>query len=202
MSRSRQADRLAAHLSEITGVRVELIYDTGATWHMGWTDGPLREEMRAHLAQALTDDSFAAMRDRTITTHRGTSCRAWAARATDSRREGTLAPAVAEHAAWARINLPQRVGAVDQLTPEDHALLRHIDQLIEATPYPERASAPEDEPLIEELLNAGTRTLGSGHRQASEFEMTRVLLAADRAPTGDQPPQLRGLGLGDQRNSD
>ncbi|MFF1604825.1 SAM-dependent methyltransferase [Streptomyces mirabilis] len=67
-----------------------------------------------------------------------------------------------------------------------HALLlQHVEQLIETTPYPDRASAPEDEPLIEQLLTAG------GGRRASEYTMAPILLNADRAPSADQPPKLR-----------
>ena len=192
MSRSRQAFRLAAHLSDLTGVGVELVYDTGAVWHLSWADGPLREEMRTHLDGALADYRFAEMRDRTITTHRGTSTRAWAARAIASRREGTLATAVSEGAAWRRAHLPQKSpfgGA--QLTPEDHALLSHINELIDVTPYPDRASAPEDEPLIEDLLAAGTRKLPYGGRTISEYDMARVLLNADRAPATGRAPELQ-----------
>ncbi|MET8855540.1 hypothetical protein [Streptomyces sp. NPDC004579] len=191
MSRTRQAYRLATHLGDVSGVRVELVYDTGAVWHLSWTDGPLREEMRALLGKALEEHQFAEMRDRTITTHRGTSTRAWAARAIASRREGTLTPAVTEGAAWRRTLPSSRPLGGNDLTPEDHALLQHVDELIEVTPYPDRASVPEDEPLIEQLLAAGTRELRyGGGSVASEYQMARVLLAADRAPSDDQPATL------------
>ncbi|MFI9155691.1 hypothetical protein [Streptomyces sp. NPDC053367] len=194
MSRTRQAARLAAHLSEVTGVRVELVYDNGPRWNMSWPDGPTHDQMRAHLEEALAGHHFPDMRDRQLHLNRGTTARAWAARAIASRREGTLAPAVTEGAAWRRTQLPgwQPLGG-DKLTPEDHALLRHVDQLIEATAYPDQASAPEDEPLIEELLAAGSREDSYGRRSASEFDMARVLLNADRAPSAEQPPQLRPL---------
>ncbi|MFD4412470.1 hypothetical protein [Streptomyces sp. NPDC058475] len=194
MSRTRQAARLAAHLSEVTGVRVELVYDNGPRWNMSWPDGPTRDQMRAHLDEALAGHHFPDMRDRQLHLTRGRTDRAWAARAIASRREGTLAPAVAEGAAWRRTHLPgwQPLGR-DKLTPEDHALLRHVDELIEATPYPDRASAPEDEPLIEELLAAGSRKLPPGGRTVSEFDMARILLTADRAPSAEQPTQLRPL---------
>ncbi|MEU8526454.1 hypothetical protein AB0C77_12780 [Streptomyces sp. NPDC048629] len=184
MSRSRQAYRLATHLSTVTGVRVELVYDNGPRWNMSWPDGPTREQMRARLDEALSGHQFPDMRDRQLRLHRGTSARAWAARAIASRREGTLAPAVAEGAAW-RLTEPPRHAPGSRLTPEDHALLQHVEQLLEVTPHPERPSAPEDEPLIEELLTA------AGGRRASEYKMAPILLAADRAPAGGQPPQLR-----------
>ncbi|MFD5848155.1 hypothetical protein [Streptomyces chartreusis] len=185
MSRTRQAGRLAAHLSEVTGVTVSLVYDSGSRWNMSWGDGPTRDQMRAYLTEALAGHHFPDMRDRQLHLHRGTSPRAWAARAIASRREGTLAPAVAEGAAWRRSHpSPYRLRDSD-LTPEDHALLSHVEQLIEATAYPERASVPEDEPLIEQLLAA------AGGRGASEYKMAPILLNADRAPSGEEPPQLR-----------
>ncbi|MFJ6761094.1 hypothetical protein ACIQNK_39585 [Streptomyces sp. NPDC091273] len=55
MNRSRQAIRLAEHLSQITAVHVELAHDSGVRWVLWWHDGPLREEMRAHLDAALAD---------------------------------------------------------------------------------------------------------------------------------------------------
>ncbi|MFE2684469.1 hypothetical protein [Streptomyces mirabilis] len=185
MTRSRQAARLAAHLSEVTGVRVSLEYDNGPRWNMSWADGPTCDQMHVHLAEALAGHHFPDMRDRTLHLHRGTSSRAWAARAIASRREGTLGPAVAEGAAWRRAHpSPYRLGISD-LTPENHALLQHVERLIESTPYPDRVSAPEDEPLIEQLLTAG------GGRRASEYTMAPILLNADRVPSADQPPKLR-----------
>ncbi|MFE6166223.1 hypothetical protein ACFQ7F_45880 [Streptomyces sp. NPDC056486] len=192
MSRSRQAALLARHLFDVTGTTGELIYDTGVRWKLNWTDGPLYEEMRAHLDAALAGYRYAEMRDRTISCHRSHSERAWAARAIASRREGTLAPAVADGVAHRRalgIELP-RLGLPDPgETHEYFALLRHVEELWQATAYPERPSVPEDEPLIEQLLAAGTRTRG-GWRTVSEYDMAKALLAAEQAPTGDQPPTL------------
>ena len=187
MSRSRQAFQLGCHLSDVTEVEVTLVYDSGPRWNMSWCDGPTVDQMRAHLAEALAGHHFPDMRDRKLHLHRGESSRAWAARAIASRREGTLAPAVAEGAAWRRAHpSPYRLGISD-LTPEDYALLLHVEQLIRDTPYPDRASAPEDEPLIEQLLAAG------GGRGASEYTMAPILLNADRAPAGNQPPTLRSV---------
>ncbi|MEV5598950.1 hypothetical protein [Streptomyces sp. NPDC052496] len=194
MSRSRQATLLAGHLSEVTGVTVELYYDTGARWMLSWTDGPRWEEMRAHLDTALAGYRYAEMRDRTIDCHRSTSQRAWAARAIASRREGTLGPAIADGAAYRRslgVELP-RMGTQDpHATHEYYALLRHVENLCRTTSHPERASAPEDEPLIEQLLAAGTRDrANTGRPTASEFDMAKALLAAERAPAADRPPTL------------
>ncbi|MEU2076586.1 hypothetical protein [Streptomyces sp. NPDC013489] len=194
MSRSRQAALLARHLFEVTGTTGELVYDTGVRWNLHWTDGPLREEMRAHLDAALAGYRYAEMRDRTIHCSRSYSERAWAARAIASRRQGTLAPAIADGAAHhraLRVQLPRLSHQDPSETHEYFALLRHIEELWQVTPYPERASAPEDEPLIEQLLAAGTRTRGdSGFRTVSEYDMAKALLAAEQAPAGDQPPKL------------
>ncbi|MFI2764887.1 hypothetical protein ACH5A3_39665 [Streptomyces echinatus] len=191
MSRSRQAYKLAAHLGEVTGVRVELVYNTGAEWHLNWTDGPLQDQMKEHLADALAGHHYPDMRDRTIRCWRGHSTRAWAARAIAARREGTLTPAVAEGAAYRRTHLPPSRPGTGDLSPEEHALHSHIDDLIDATAYPDRASATEDEPLIEELLAAGTRKHPNGYRQTGEYEMARVLLNADRAPAEHGRPDLK-----------
>ncbi|MDN3262882.1 hypothetical protein QWJ26_24360 [Streptomyces sp. CSDS2] len=194
MSRSRQAALLARHLSEVTGVTVELYYDTGARWILGWTDGPRREEMRAHLDAALAGYRYAEMRDRTVDCHRSTSERAWAARAIASRREGALGPAITHGAAYRRslgVQLP-RMGVQDPgESHEYYALLHHVGELCRTTAYPDRASAPEDEPLIEQLLKAGTRDrANTGRPTVSEYDMARALLAAEQAPAGDRPPTL------------
>ncbi|MGP3983774.1 hypothetical protein [Streptomyces sp. KR80] len=100
-----------------------------------------------------------------------------------------LAREIAEGAAWRRANLPQRrpYNTTSDLTPEHHALLAHVEQLIRTTPYPDRATAPEDEPDIEQLLNVGANSADV----TSEYTMARILLNADRAPAGDQPAKLR-----------
>jgi hypothetical protein len=194
MSRSRQASLLAQHLAEVTGCTPELVYDSGDRWSLNWTDGPVYEEMRAHFDAALAGYRYTEMRDRKIRYWRGNSERAWAARAIASRREGTLAPAVADGAAYRRslgVELP-RLGTRDPgETHEYYALLRHIEELCRVTPHSERASAPEDEPLIEQLLAAGTRDrANNGWPTVSEYDMAKVLLAAEQAPAGDQPPKL------------
>ncbi|WP_103510789.1 hypothetical protein [Streptomyces sp. SM13] len=189
MSRSRQAALLARHLSEATDVEVGLYYDTGARWIAMWADGPLQEEMRAHLGTALAGSRYVDMRDRKIDCHRSTSKRAWAARAIASHREGTLGPAIADGAAHRRslgVGMPRPGVQGPTHTHEYYALLRHVDDLCRETAYPERASAPEDEPLIGQLLATGTRDRANTGRPAvSEYDMTTALLAA-----GDWPPKL------------
>ncbi|MFE4382252.1 hypothetical protein [Streptomyces cyaneofuscatus] len=197
MSRSRQAALLARHLSEVTDVEVGLYYDTGARWIAMWTDGPLQEEMLAHLGAALAGHQYVDMRDRKIDCHRSTSQRAWAARAIASRREGTLSPAIAEGAALRRslgVGMPRPGVHGPTHTHEYYALLRHVDDLCRGTAYPERASAPEDEPLIGQLLAAGTRDRAHNSRPTvSEHDMAPVLLAAEQAPAGDRLSNLTVL---------
>ncbi|MFD4127146.1 hypothetical protein ACFXKK_10355 [Streptomyces globisporus] len=151
MSRSRQAALLARHLAEVTDIEVGLYHDTGARWIAMWADGPLEKEMRTHLDTALAGHRYVDMRDRTIDCHRSTSNRAWAARAIASRREGTQGTVIVEGAAHRRslgvgMHRPGVHGPTH--THEYYALLRHVDDLCRGTAYPERASAPEDEPLI------------------------------------------------------
>ncbi|MFV8133195.1 hypothetical protein [Streptomyces syringium] len=197
MSRSRQAASLARHLSEVTDVAVELVHDTGAWWVLSWTNGPTREGMRARLDAALAGHRYTELRDRKIDCSRATSQRAWAARAIASRRAGTLAPAVTDGAAHRRalgVPLP-RLGAADPSeTHEYYTLLRHVEELCRTTAYPERPSAPEDEPLIQQLLAAGTRDRAhTGRPTVSEYDMAKALLAAEQAPAGDRPPQLTAV---------
>lgn len=194
MSRSRQAWQLAQHLTEVTGTTVELVYDSGPRWHMSWTDGPVYEEMRAHLDAALAGYRYAEMRDRKIDVFRSHSERAWAARAIASRREGTLAPAVADGAAERRamgLELPRFGTNEPTESHEYYVLLDHVESLWRKTSYPERPSVPEDKPLIEQLIAAGTKK-SEYHPWPiiSEYDMARALLAAMQAPAGDQPPRL------------
>ncbi|MFC7795737.1 hypothetical protein [Streptomyces cinereoruber] len=193
MSRSQQAFRLGRHLTEVTDVAVPLDYVTGTEWSMNWADGPLHDEMRAHLDEAVAGYRYADMRDRKGSLLRGDTSRSWAARAIASRREGTLATAVAEGAAQRRRMGERRLGTPDpRATHEYYALLQHVRKLQRTTSYPERASAPEDEPLIEDLLAAAPRTDQHGHRMrhVSEHDMAHVLLAVEQASAGDQPPRL------------
>ncbi|MFI6150655.1 hypothetical protein [Streptomyces sp. NPDC051109] len=168
MNRSRQAIHLARHLSQLTAVRVEIAHDSGARWSLQWQDGPRREEMRAHLDAALAaDDRYTAMRDRTIACFRSQTRQAWAARAAAAHREGILSSAIADIA----------VHKGEQESDEANALWRYVRELWENASYPERASAPEDVPLIEQLVAASTRELPSGGHTISELYMAQALLA-------------------------
>ncbi|MGW8780881.1 hypothetical protein ACWGNM_22880 [Streptomyces sp. NPDC055796] len=171
MNRTRQAIHLARHLSQLTAVRVEIAHDSGARWSLQWQDGPRREEMRAHLEAALAaDDRYTAMRDRTIHCFRSQTRQAWAARAAAARREGILSSAIADIADVA-------VHKGGQESDEANALWRYVRELWENASYPERASAPEDVPLIEQLVAASTRELPSGGHTISELYMAQALLA-------------------------
>ncbi|HEY9328744.1 MAG TPA: hypothetical protein VIS09_10990 [Streptomyces sp.] len=197
MSRSRQAARLARHLSEVTDIEVGLYYATGARWIAMWADGPRQEEMRTHLDTALAGNDYVDMRDRKIDFHRSTTERAWAARAIASQREGTLGPAIADGAAHRRslgVGRPRPGVQGPTHTHEYYALVRYVDDLCRGTAYPERASAPEDEPLIEQLLAAGTPgRANAGSPTASAYEMAAALLAAEQAPAGDRPSELAAV---------
>ncbi|MET8957074.1 hypothetical protein [Streptomyces sp. NPDC004533] len=114
---------------------MRLVYNTGAERHLNRTDGPRKDVMKKHLGDALAGHRIPAMRDRTIRYWRGTSMGAWAARAIASRRDGTLATAVAEGAAMYRgLSAPaSRAVPGSTLSPEELALRRHIEDLIEAS---------------------------------------------------------------------
>ncbi|KAF0794912.1 MULTISPECIES: hypothetical protein [Streptomyces] len=197
MSRSRQAAQLARHLTGATGAEVTLTHDTGACWTLAWTDGPTREEMRAHLDTALASPRHSELRDRKLDLARGLSQRAWAARAIASRRKGTLMDAVAAGAADHRalgVPLPRLGRQTADRTHECYALHRHLDTLLETTSHPQRADLPEDEPLIAELLAAGTSVHpATGRSVCSEYDMAASLLAAEQAPAADQPPTLTAV---------
>ncbi|WP_326708053.1 hypothetical protein OG758_00435 [Streptomyces sp. NBC_01474] len=88
--------------------------------------GPTVDQMRAHLAEALVGHRLPDMRDRTLHLHRGTSPRAWAARAIASRREGTFAPAVAEGTARHRTVTDSPMVRRSGMSPADFAVLAHM----------------------------------------------------------------------------
>ncbi|GAB2580540.1 hypothetical protein GCM10027168_11750 [Streptomyces capparidis] len=197
MSRSRQAASLARHLSTVTGTTVDLAHDTGTWWTLRWTDGPTDKEMRRHLKAALADDRYAEMRDREVEFLRAISPRAWAARAVASLREGTLAAAVTTHAAHQRalsVQVPRARVADPYRTHEHYALWRHIGELCATTAYPQRASMPEDETHIQQVLAAGTqRHPDTGRTTLNQHDMAQALLAAltaEHTPAVNQPPRL------------
>jgi hypothetical protein len=61
VSRSVQARRLAAELSGVVGVEVELTFQN-KRWVLKWTDGPDMPEMKQHISATLSGDAFPDMR--------------------------------------------------------------------------------------------------------------------------------------------
>jgi hypothetical protein len=66
---------------------------------------------------------------------------------------------VQRDAAWRRANgvVSQSWHGGVESSPEYFALMEHVEQEMDATSFPERASHPADEPVIERLLAAGDR---------------------------------------------
>lgn len=153
-ARSRQAKALARELSETTGVHVEIRYADVHEWLAEWQDGPTRDQMAGMLAELQESGRYPEMAGQTVRTSRSTSDRAWAALAVAADREGTLRPKVAAAAAARRAN-SLHLPAYGNLTHDDHALLNLIEDELEVTAYPERAASPEDEPVIQRLVEAG-----------------------------------------------
>ncbi|MEV8347155.1 hypothetical protein [Streptomyces niveus] len=185
-NRTRQADRLAYDLSEQTDVRVEVSYLGGAEWEVRWPGGPTLARMRELVGHSLsTDTVYPGLRDRKLVYTRGESDRAWAARAVAAHREGTLAPAVAERAP---LHGHSRTPMTRDWSPEDYAVLAIVEEIVQNTPFPDRASHPDDEELIEQLLK-----VANGQRR----EMGRLLLSgnlhghAATPPDPSGPPSLR-----------
>ena len=75
-------------LSDTTGVRVELSYDSGARWYVEWVDGPTVDQMRDRVTAALASPRYTDLRDRQLSYHRGTTPRAWAGRAISENDTG------------------------------------------------------------------------------------------------------------------
>ncbi|WP_190233130.1 hypothetical protein [Streptomyces avicenniae] len=173
MSR-RQAGDLAIALGEAAGVTVRPESAGVDAWDLRWADGPTLVQMRVHLAAVLDTGRFDAMRDRRITLLRGTTCRAWAARAIASRRAGTLAQAVASGPRRRGRTLPD--SASDEQAQA--ALHRHVHGLLEATAWPQRADVPADEEPIAALLAAGTRSRYGDRPTCTEQDMAHALLGA------------------------
>jgi hypothetical protein len=183
-SRSQQARALARDLSARAATRVEIRYNRPGEWFAEWSTGPSLEQMSEILARLLGTGRYPAMQNQKLGASRHCPPAAWAARAIASYRDGTLAEAIAEGAAYRRgrgvIQPPSAGGG--QRSPEYFALVEHVDILVMTTSWPERPSDPADEPVIDRLLRA------SG---ASESRMADLLLANDPyVLTGKQPPNV------------
>jgi hypothetical protein len=190
-NRSQQARKLALHLEERAELRsVDLLWMGGAEWNLCWSDGPTESGMLALVTDAVARREFSAMADRVFVCTRSVSARAWAATAAALRRDPEQRAAIAAYAAGWR----SRHGNDYRFTsdPDEAALCHIVDEAIKTTERPDRVRAPEDEPLIEELLRLGRRMDRITNRLApfaDEYTMARLLVASDRAPepTGDQP---------------
>jgi hypothetical protein len=166
-----QARLLARELSECTKVRVDLEHQSGRDWLVEWGDGPTWPQMR-DLVQGLLAERYPLLRDRQLDYHRGQTARAWAARAVAAWRDGTLATEVTAYAAAFRQRHPDGLPwtTTVPLTAEDHAVLHHVEILLNDASYPDRADADGHEPVIARLLELGGR---QEHRMARI--MARVL---------------------------
>jgi hypothetical protein len=192
--RNSQAFRLGRDLSEATGVSVEVAHERADLWCVEWADGPTRDEMRDRVEVALAGPGYPDLGDQNLWCARTRSPRAWASRAIAARRDGSLArevEATAPHRRRLEKHLPLLL-ANDTLTSEDYATLACVEALIDKTAYPDRPSAPEDEPLIEQLLAAS---------DGDEFKMPGILRNADQAPTPPVGPQLRVIPSSDEGTS-
>jgi hypothetical protein len=184
-ARSHQVRALARDLSARAGARVEIRYDRPGEWFAEWNSGPSLEQMSDLITQLLRTGRYPDLQAQKIGCSRHCSPAAWAARAVAAHRDGTLAHAVAEGAAYRR-----GLGAIHpssgmQQSPEYFALLEHVGILILTTAWPERPSDPADEPVIERLL-----TVTGG----SESRMAELLLAEDTyVLTGEDLPGVTSL---------
>ena len=97
-----------------------------------------------------------------------------------AHQDGSLRQAAAREAARLRQLGTLTNGIGSDLSAEEHAMLACVEELIEVTPDPDRASDPADEPVIERLLAA------TGGR---EYRMAAILLAAGQdAVASELPP--------------
>jgi hypothetical protein len=181
--RSVQAVRLGNDLTARLGVRVEVLYEPSmrrgdaSGWYVEWADGPTVDEMWGHVGEAARAGGYDELVGLRVGYSRGQTALAWAARAVAARRDGSLEREMATRLALGH-HQPPRWGS---LTPEELAVLFCVETRIAHTSYPERASAPEDEALIAELLDVG---------EHNEHKMASVLVNDWRVPqpAAGRPP--------------
>ena len=169
-ARSQQARALARALSAQAGIRVEIRYDRPGEWFAEWSSGPALEQMNELVRQLLSTGRYPDVEGQKLGFSRHCSTAAWAARAVAAHRDGSLAQAVAEGAAYRRGIGAVHPSAGAQRSPEYFALINHVNVLILTTAWPDRPSDPADEPVIERLLQAS---------DGSESRMAELLLAED-----------------------
>lgn len=180
-TRSQQARALGRELSMRAGTRVDIRYADVGEWLAEWSTGPSLEEMNDLLSRLLSTGRYPTMRGQKLSFSRHCPRSAWAARAVAAYRDGTLAQAIAEGAAYRRgRGIVQPPSGGRGRSPEYFALVEHVGILVMTTSWPERPSDPADEPAIERLLQA------SG---GSESGMAELLLAdGPYVLTGEHPP--------------
>jgi hypothetical protein len=113
-----------------------------------------------------------------LSAFRGTTARAFAARAAAALRTGTLAEAVRAGVAY-RVAHDVTPPAWSRLSAADLAAHQHIEDQLESLSYPERPDDPDDEPVIESLL-AGSK----GNEYAMLPALAVALWQAGEAGTG------------------
>jgi hypothetical protein len=101
-ARSRQAQALGRELSARTGASVAIRYRGPGEWFAEWESGPSIVTMGDLISQQLDTGRYPGLRGEKMGYSRHCPPAAWAARAVAARRDGSLAAAVAEGAAYRR----------------------------------------------------------------------------------------------------
>src|ERR1022692_857750 len=152
-ARSCQAWQLALQLASQAAIPVQVAYDGGRGYLIQWGDGPTRDHMSALVTAELASGRYPDLPAGLLSSSRGYTARAFAARAAAARRDGSLASAID-----AGVAERQRLGIQrprwSAVSDAEHAAHDHIEQLLDATAYPSRAASPADEPVIASLLQA------------------------------------------------
>jgi hypothetical protein len=171
-TRSRQAQQLARALTCHAGIPVDVAWDGSREYLIQWGNGPTGEHMSALLAAELAGGQYPDLPPRLLSSFRGYTARAFAARAAAALRDGSLAGAV-----QAGVAERQRLGighpSWSRLSDADHAAHEHIERLLDVTPCPDQASDPADEPVITALIEADG---------GSEYAMLPALAAPRQRP--------------------
>lgn len=174
-TRSTQARKLAHHLTAVAGTTVEVAHHNRAIWEVIWSDGPTRDEMRAHLQTALAGPDFPDMRNRDLVIQRDWPLQSWAALAIFARGDATVARQI--HARVERFH-QDRTYRPKGTTYGEMAMQECMRELFEAVAHPDRPIHPKDEPLIKMLLDEG---------RGDASRMLHTLLHTDRIPDPGSP---------------
>ena len=169
-ARSIQARKLARALSAQTCVPVEVAFDGRKGYLVQWGNGPTVDAMAGRITAELGTGAYPSLPASKLSAFRGTTARAFAARAAAALRTGTLAEAVRAGVAY-REQHDVTPPAWSRLSAADCAAHQHIEDELDKLSYPERPDDPDDEPVIEALL-AGSKS--------NEYAMLPALAAAIR----------------------